>query len=292
MNKKHIKKYWELEFEKYCKDLLDKDLHFHSKHPLKSFVKDYIYIRTSIINRILNRTISDRTDNNASADSEFFISVDGIVASIDLIYKNQDFVKLVDFKFGNILDDDNQIKELYKKQLYIYAAMYYLYYGIEPTILSISDKKFKEYNLEKKSIEYCIGLFEELKNLNNEIGSIKTEDQLISYARPNKENCKYCNVKIDCQAYWKSSLHESDNHLDIIGKVKYVKKGLDGIKLTLDTIDKGEIKIFKIPVKMEEQLNNNNEVAVINLFKEKENIHINYYYSRYSEIVFINKYFI
>jgi hypothetical protein len=286
-SKNELKEYWELEYENYCKDLLDKDPNFHLKHPLKSFVKDFIYVRTNIINRLEQRTPSDQRENTAKVNSEYHLNVDGISASIDLIYKNQDYVKLVDFKFGNIFDDVNLIKELYQKQLYIYAAMYYLQYGIEPSVLSICDRQFEEYKLEIKPMEYCISLFEELKVLNDEIANINTEDDLLHYARPEEENCKYCNVKIDCSSYWKSGLYESENHLDIIGKILDIKKGLDGITLTLKTVMNSNIKIFRIPNKMEDQLNRIETVALINLFKAEDNGHDNYFYGKYSDIVFI-----
>ena len=240
------------------------------------------------MSKILNRVNSRKSRNKFKSNSELRLNIDGIKGVIDLVYKKENFVKLVDFKFGKIFNENNEIKEQYQKQLYIYSAMYFKKFGIEPSVLALQDSSFKEYPLEQKTMEYCLSLFEDLKKLNKEVNGIKTQDDLLNKTKVNDENCKYCNVKVECSPYWKSDIFESENNLDIIGEILDIKIGVNGLVLSLKTKIKNNIKIFSVPVNLQTKLKDIKRVAFFNLFKKEEKNESNFYYGKHTDVVFIS----
>ena len=284
-----IKEFWDKELNSYSKYLLENDPNFHLKAPLSKNVKGFIFIKTDIINRVLLNNSSSKAKGKAYVNREESIEVEGISGSIDLVYRNEDYVKLVDFKFGKIFNDNNDIKEEYKIQLYIYAAMYYLENNIMPSTVSLCDKKFNEYNLELPSIKECLELFQKLKDLNDEISNINNEDELAKYAKPNDENCRFCNVKIDCNSYWSSDLIASESLVDFKGKIKNIFRAPGGYSIELKQINNDEIiKISGVPFSYENKLIKDVKTAFLNIQYYEDNQKLHYKYKSYSDIVFIN----
>ena len=286
-NKVELKKLWEQELEKYSLISLKKDPRFRFKYPLKTFVKDFIYIRTFIINNLEKRLRREIVYEEGRATSEYSIFVDGFKASIDLVYKNQKYVKLVDFKFGKIFDENNHIKDHYQKQLYIYSAMYYLKYNVKPSSLVISNNKFIEFELDHKNMEYCINLFEEMKILNNRVANINSIFDLKSISKPTIENCKYCIFRVDCPSYWESGISESEENIDLLGSVVEVKNFSDGMTVILKINENKIEKIYDVPVMLKNIISKGIKIAFLNLYKKNELTNNNYLFSKYSDFVFL-----
>ena len=287
LSKNDLKNAWEKEFEDYCNKLLENDEKFYLKHPLKSYISGYIITRTNIISRLLSSRNSKKNQDTFKASSELYIEIDGISGVIDMVYRNDNYVKLVDFKFGKIYDENNQIKDQYQNQLYIYSAMYFKKYGIIPSALALQDNNFKIYNLDPKPMDYCLDLFDDLKKINQTVSNINSEADLQKQTKVNEENCKYCNVKVECSPYWESGIFDSENNLDIFGKIEDIKTGVNGLVLFLKTKHKSDIKVFSVPKNIKRELKKIKSVAFFNLKKKMEKNEFSYHYGKYSDAVFI-----
>jgi len=287
-----IRSIWNTQYNSYIEDMCAKDENLYKILPLEKHIQEFPDIRTKIFKEIFNkekRRKNRETRTDISIFREKSVIVDNIYGIIDLIYKSDNYSKLVDYKFGNIYDDIGEIKDEYKTQLYIYSAMYYKKYNIFPSALSIKDRSFNEHNIELISREECTELFDELKNLNNLIANIKSINEASNRANPSDHNCSFCSVKIDCKSYWASNYPLSGNFIDIRGKLKAIHSTAENNSFELKSPSSDDIiKILNVPKIFIDDLLIKNTYCFISLSKIGDNSSNNFQFNRYCKIIQIN----
>jgi CRISPR/Cas system-associated exonuclease Cas4 (RecB family) len=135
---------------------------------------------------------------------KWFESNDKLIGGkVDLVIENGSEIEMIDFKTGaitqNYLDDEGEIysdvKNEYKKQIKLYAYLYFENTNRFPTYLSLIDLAKQKFPIVF-SDEECKTLFEEAVNL------LKSTNDCIntkSFSSNRKEeNCKYCLYRSAC----------------------------------------------------------------------------------------------
>jgi len=257
--------------------------------PLEKKIADFAGIRTNIFREIMYRrtNLAGQSHNKvAYTIREKPINVDGIHGVIDLAYRSDDYVKIIDFKFGEAFDENREIKNEYKLQLYIYAAMYYKNFNIVPSSLSIIDKDFKEHRIVQKPIDECLAHFEDLKALNLEISNISSINEAARHANPSEENCRFCSVKIDCVSYWETNYPNGENFLDIKGNIIKVSPTYKNYCIDMKSLSyKHIIRVFNIPKIITEGLATDIKYCFIGLSRVENESIDRYRFNKYSKLV-------
>jgi hypothetical protein len=287
-----IRDYWNSEYNSLIEKIRSQEENFSTLLPLEKYIQEFPNIRTNIFKEILNRKNKHVDSENREKFSTFreeSINVDCIFGIIDFIYQSDDFVKLVDYKFGNIINENNDIKEEYKVQLYIYSAMYYKEYNILPSALSIKDSSFNEHIIDLISKEECTELFEELKKLNKIIANIRSINEISDHANPSDHNCSFCSVKIDCKSYWASNYPLTGNFIDIRGKLKVIHSAYGNNSIEIKSPYSDEIiKILNVPKIFINDLLIDNTYCFISLSKIGDDISNKFQFNRYCKIIQIS----
>ena len=145
-------------------------------------------------------------------------SEDGVVGGyIDHIKTTKKGVVLSDYKSGSVLDsgtvgEPREIKQAYRDQLELYAALYRDRSGTWPAVLEIIplqgapveipfDKRHAERLLETacRSLHAANKMIEEVENGNKDVTSL---------ASPKAEHCRLCLFRPECRAYWTARKHD------------------------------------------------------------------------------------
>ena len=217
---------WDEELSKFNENLKQDQIE-SANFPLQNNLNNYYIHKKNFIYGIINnfKLNIDRITRQSKRVflKEYALEIDGIKARIDLIKQIDDQIIICDYKFGKIFDDNGGIKPNYIKQMYIYAAMYYLKNNVIPKGLYLIDNHFNYHQIENKEISICIDYFNNLKRINlklNEIGN-----SIDALAKPNDENCKYCNSKIYCESFWETKRFNPSQFQDSIrGAITRYKK--------------------------------------------------------------------
>jgi hypothetical protein len=284
-----IRSFWNAEYNSHIEDMCAKDENLLKILPLEKHIQEFPNIRTNIFKELFNKKKKRKGGEKRTCVSIFRekpVRVDGIYGVIDFIYKSDDFVKLVDYKFGNIYDDIGDIKKEYKTQLYIYSAMYFKKYNIFPSSLSIIDRSFNEHKIDLKSREKCASLFDELKMLNRTISEILSLDKISDYADPNEHNCTFCPVKIDCNPFWASEYPLTGIFIDIKGKLTSKNNTYRNNLIVMEVSSGDEtIKILNVPKTYIDELHIDNNYGFIGLSKIEDDVSNKFQFNRYSKII-------
>ena len=137
---------------------------------------------------------------------------DGVVGGyIDCVKDTEKGIVLSDYKSGSFLHggtfgEPRKVKQTYKEQLELYAALYRHRFGTWPAILEIVplqgasvEVHFNKQNAERlletagRSLRAVNITIKEVENGNEDVSSL---------ASPKAEHCRMCQFRPECRAYW------------------------------------------------------------------------------------------
>ncbi len=132
---------------------------------------------------------------------------DLILGYIDKVAFIHEDSEIIDYKSGSILDDNNNIKEIYINQLNLYAICYENSFNRKVVKLTIvQTDTMTEYDVPILRDDY-ISMIDQIKNkvsaINKHILNNTIENIQILH-----EHCKYCEIRHLCDAYINSNLRE------------------------------------------------------------------------------------
>ncbi|WP_026674052.1 PD-(D/E)XK nuclease family protein [Alkalihalobacterium bogoriense] len=181
----------------------------------------------------------------------WFETGDRIVGGyIDKLAFTDSGIEIIDYKTGSIFNNDNhEIKEEYKYQMLLYAALLYENLNEWPSALKVYGLNGVIHSINY-SKEECIKVLNRAKEMFYEINELilKNDDfiELQRYlANPAPGNCQYCEFRPVCNSYWEKreqSPHINWSH-DIRGHFESLKTLGNG---TLLLKVKSATSIFKV----------------------------------------------
>ena len=153
---------------------------------------------------------------------QWFESADGKIAGkIDLILTHGDFVEIVDYKTGNIIDcqSGGGVKNEYEVQMKLYAGLYHEVKANWPVKLAIIGIDGKKYYVSFNK-EECEDLIKKARKAVDETNEL-IDAELMSedFANPSPSTCKYCSYRPACKKYWLSRKSFEKWPCDVIGEV-------------------------------------------------------------------------
>ncbi|MFX0114510.1 MAG: RecB family exonuclease [Candidatus Hodarchaeota archaeon] len=185
------------------------------------------------------------------------VTNDGTVGGyIDRAVDTKKGIKIIDYKSGAILENcisrgPLKLKESYKIQLQLYAALYWSTFGIWPVALEIvplhgASVKI-DYTPEKAEKLLCDAR-RLLYDVNRKIADVQEGRYDISVlASAHAKNCRYCLFRPGCNSYWNArSLNIKQNWPHDIRGELINKMRLKNGKLCLKVVSDSEEKILNI----------------------------------------------
>ncbi len=199
---------WHEEVEKHERQVLASESEQHygtaERWPRYNLQKALTVHKALEIATSLQRS-SKRIDRGSWFTEQHMQGHDGkLQGRIDAVYQSENGVEIIDYKTGRFYDEDEEgelhLKEKYRRQLLLYAAIYHAEMGQWPTcglIIPLTGEKISiEIDAEQASQEAtkAISL---LTQFNRQIA---LKDSPESLARPSEATCRYCNYRAICPA--------------------------------------------------------------------------------------------
>lgn len=120
----------------------------------------------------------------------------------DAIYQSEQGTEIIDYKTGNIYDEDkngdSHLKTDYRRQLLLYAAMYHAETGQWPIRGHIIPLVGQQVTIEIDPVTANNEVSTALSLLNQFNKSVSEDDSLLSLAQPSEQSCRYCTYKAIC----------------------------------------------------------------------------------------------
>lgn len=139
-------------------------------------------------------------DSSSPISVELPVETEYLIGKIDKVERDNNGVKIIDFKTGKIIDEDTgSIKEDYIAQLNLYSHMFESVEGVKASELEIIDVDGKTYNVPQWPDTKLQNTLKDVKDLIDELNSGKGE--LLTYT---SEKCAFCSARMTCHAYWNS----------------------------------------------------------------------------------------
>ncbi len=165
-----------------------------------------------------------------SIAERLMISPSGSIGGrMDLILSNKNGAEIIDYKTGEVMDKTGSIKEEYKIQMKLYAALHHDIYSIWPkklTLVSLSRRRHEV----KFTPDECGKLLTDFKVKLEEVNrKILGGEPLGNLATPSPEACKFCLYRPDCQSYWMKKEDTEYWPKDVAGNV--LEKTVSGMGL-------------------------------------------------------------
>ena len=209
-----------------------KKMGFEFLIPLKKSVKKGYAIKKLQVKSLMyskNNNKKDRQKKQIVYDHERWMrSEDGlIVGRADLITEREQCTKITDFKTGRIVEEEGDIKEKIEDQMKLYAYLYNEENGNFPDELLIIDLSQKEYLVEF-SIEECILLAKEAKQILQETNNKVRKNLSEKLANASHDNCRLCLYKPACVFHWNLDQDEKSDFVNLKGKLSEVKQFTNG----------------------------------------------------------------
>jgi CRISPR/Cas system-associated exonuclease Cas4 (RecB family) len=181
--------------------------------PLSRSVKQYEIKKRLLFKRAASLLVDRRTDwfatsNSSTGTEKWYQTNDGIVGGyVDKVLLTNNGYEIIDFKTGTIIDKQtHEIKEEYKYQMSIYAALSFENLKEWPTAVKIQGLNGEEYPISYKKHE-CIDLLYKAKalfhHINDLVVGIDNNLELQkNLANPAPNNCRFCGFRPICSPYW------------------------------------------------------------------------------------------
>lgn len=156
-------------------------------------------------------------------------SKDGLLdGKLDLLIENENYVKIVDYKSGEVYDSESgEIKVQYQDQLKLYAYLYFDNFKRFPTDIVVADLMGGEHILNVSKND-CFETFEEAISLLNEINDKIYRNQINLLANPSEENCGSCLYRPNCRYYWASKYTNREKLVDLKGPLRQIQQFRNG----------------------------------------------------------------
>jgi len=221
--------------EYWLKQIEKQEINLIKIHPNADFLLPLVdFQKKRATKEIVNNLIANSKVNlkKSNLSSEKSLSFQFLKGQIDLIIEG-DLVEIIDYKSGNVLDDNGEIKEVYQLQLKLYAILYQKTFNrLVDKLIIINLNGEKHYiNFNQPELDKLYKEVEESFQKINELISSESFDNL--YCKENTP-CKYCRCKPVCNYYWdncRNSEYEISGKLIQIERVNYSL-----FKLTIRTI--------------------------------------------------------
>lgn len=199
---------WHEEVEKHQRQIAGSETERHygvaERWPRYNLQKALTVHKALEIAASLQRS-SERVVKGRWATEQYMEGAEGkLRGRIDAVYLSKNGVEIIDYKTGRFYDEDEEgelhLKEKYRRQLLLYAAIYHAEMGQWPTrglIIPLTGEKISiEIDAEQASQEAtkAISL---LTQFNRQIA---LKDSPESLARPSEATCRYCNYRAICPA--------------------------------------------------------------------------------------------
>jgi RecB family exonuclease len=168
------------------------------------------------------------TASEKKLESEVWVETeDGKIGGrIDLVKHVDERTEIFDYKTGAIIDsysESDEIKQEYKQQLKLYAALYFSKFGVWPVRIALVGLDQHEYEIVFDKNE-CINILNDAKKKLCELNAlIEGGSSSESFARPSPQNCRYCLYRPACQRYWDQRQDNDQWPLDVQGMIKEKK---------------------------------------------------------------------
>jgi CRISPR/Cas system-associated exonuclease Cas4 (RecB family) len=201
------------------------------------------------------------SDKSKPKTSELRIwDIDYLHGSIDRVIISENKVELVDFKTGEIFEQDGSIKQSYSAQLKLYAIMYQKKYAETVERLSLQD-------IDNNSVDVVFTqqeLDELYQQVINEIRLLnKKEYSLLVKNEPGI--CSKCSVRHLCSYYWESEISEND----VCGRLESINANNSLIRI-ISNGKQNTISQMSIYSSDELKKETGNNVRILNLSKPRE----------------------
>lgn len=230
---------------------------------LKQHVTDYIIKKLTckkVIPESHRSTWQNAQETKVITEKRFFSSSGRVIGIADLIIETSHEVKIIDHKTGKVLDKNGKLKEAYRKQLLLYAHLYFRANGKYPDILIIRDLFGKNFTVPFTAKD-CASLYDwvltKLDDINNFILNGDSGNQ--SIANPSVELCKSCDVRVSCPYYLNLSPKASidlkatsiakriiSNKLNVIVLVNGKQKAIQGFRSFPDYMINRDVLFFNL----------------------------------------------
>ncbi len=197
---------WEKEVQQHESAMRNNPLERHLI-PLASHANNYRVKQIMAYNvvRPLFREVGQNIKTGKSA-VELWVQTENrkIGGKIDMVKHTREEISIIDYKTGMITDpnQNGDIKEDYKTQIKMYAALYSMTCGNWPDKLVLMGLNQREYTIPFDK-EGCLSIvksaivhFDELNN------RIETGLDAETFATPAPETCRYCVYRPACKSYW------------------------------------------------------------------------------------------
>lgn len=122
----------------------------------------------------------------------------GLKGTADKVILDGDSFDVVDYKSGQVLDETNSIKEEYRVQLHLYAAMCCSLDMGKPRKLSLVDITGQYYNVPYED-SYCNSLLSDVKTTLDSLNAAVRSHDFQRYAKPDLGMCANCNCRHVCK---------------------------------------------------------------------------------------------
>lgn len=139
----------------------------------------------------------------------------GLKGAIDYFYIKDKDALIVDYKFGNVLDDEDRVKEAYQIQLNLYSLMLKdKYPQVESVTLQILDEKHNCYDVPQLETS---SLVQKIADLQKQLLETPTDEEAKLFTP--QDFCQSCNFAHICK-YRKFSTPEPKDYFHFKGIVQ------------------------------------------------------------------------
>ncbi len=197
---------WDEKVEKHEQEVLASESERHygvAEHWPRYNLQKALTIRKSLeIAASLQKSAIYKSKGNWETE-QFIQAFDGkIRGRADAVYQSEQGVEIIDYKTGNIYDEDesgdSHLKTSYRRQLLLYAAMYHAETGQWPFRGHIVPLVGQQVTIEIDPVAANNEASTALSLLKQFNKSVSEGDSLLSLTQPSEQSCRYCTYKTIC----------------------------------------------------------------------------------------------
>jgi hypothetical protein len=196
--------------------------------PLSASCDIFIKRRHSAVRHALREPMVKKADSKRGTrqfSEESISSPDGLIkGSMDAVYFDGDAIDIIDRKTGDVVRG-GVLRESYVMQLKLYAGLVHEVKGVMPRSLALIDGDF-----QRHVVDFTPGEITALYSAAKEwLGAVRDEvlshpDYLISLADPRPSNCRSCQLRANCPAYWETVRQGGSYYpLDFVSTVETIE---------------------------------------------------------------------
>jgi PD-(D/E)XK nuclease superfamily len=157
---------------------------------------------------------------------------------VDYLHETSSELVVRDYKTGSVFDDDSsdpQVRESYKTQLWLYAALVHETFGRWPTKLELVPLAGSPIEIEFEP-DRCAELLADARrtfvkvNANIRRAIECGREEVVALAAPASGTCWYCQYRPGCVSYWRAREVTTDDGwpTDVRGVIRSARQFMDG----------------------------------------------------------------